>query len=175
MGYTGRHLKMEGLKPMARLACVGGLLTLTVGAALAQPVVSYVKPGARFEDVRDDLKQAIEARGFVIDYQAQIGKMLERTGKDLGAAKPVYADAQSLQFCGAALSLKLMQADPANVVLCPFTLVVYARADQPQQVVVAYRRPLRPGGSAATRTALRELDALLDALAREAVGRQTGR
>lgn len=150
-------------------------LSLPALPAAAQPIVSYAKTGARFEAVRDDLKTAIENKGLVVDYQAQIGKMLERTGKDLGAAKPVYADAQSLQFCGAALSLKLMQADPANVVLCPFTLVVYARADQPQQVVVAYRRPLRPGGSAATRTALRELDALLDDVAREAVGRKTGR
>jgi uncharacterized protein (DUF302 family) len=153
----------------------GLALALLAGAAAAQPVVSYTKPGARFEDVRDDLKQAIESRGFVIDYQAQIGKMLERTGKDLGATKPVYADAQSLQFCGAQLSRKLMEADPANVVLCPFTLVVYATADKPQQVVVAYRRPMRSGAGAATRAALRELDVLLDGVAREAVGRPAGR
>jgi hypothetical protein len=74
----------------------GLALALLVGAAAAQPVVSYTKPGAKFEDVRDDLRQAIESRGFVIDYQAQIGKMLERTGKDLGAAQPLYVDAQSL-------------------------------------------------------------------------------
>jgi uncharacterized protein (DUF302 family) len=159
---------MFGSSPIA----AGLALALLAGAAVAQPVVSYTKPGARFEDVRDDLKQAIESRGFVIDYQAQIGKMLERTGKDLGTAKPLYADAQSLQFCSAQLSRKLMQADPANVVLCPFTLVVYATVDQPQQVIVTYRRPmLRPGGNAASRAALGELDALLDSVAREAVGR----
>jgi hypothetical protein len=69
-----------------------------------------------------------------------------------------------------------MQADPANVVLCPFTLVVYATAVNPQQVVVAYRRPMaRPGGNAASRDAARELDALLDSVAREAVGRKPAR
>jgi uncharacterized protein (DUF302 family) len=150
-------------------------LALLAGTAAAQPIVTFAKPGARFEDVRDDLKLAIESRGFVIDYQAQIGKMLDRTGKDLGAPKPLYADAQSLQFCSAQLSRRLMEADAANVVLCPFTLVVYATAASPQQVVVAYRRPLRPGGSAATRAALRDLNALLSHIAREAVGRAPGR
>jgi uncharacterized protein (DUF302 family) len=162
---------------MIRPSTVAGLaLALLAGVAVAQPMVAYTKAGATFEDVRDDLKQAIESRGFVIDYQAQIGRMLERTGKDLGTAKPVFVDAQSLQFCGAQLSRKLMEADPANVVLCPFTLVVYATADKPQQVIVAYRRPApRPGGNAASRAALRELDALLDDVAREAVGRKSGR
>ena len=37
--------------------------------AAAQPVVAYqAKPGATFDDVRDDVKAAIEARGFVVDY-----------------------------------------------------------------------------------------------------------
>jgi len=135
-------------------------------------VVSYVKPGARFDDVRDDLKQAIESRGLVVDYQSYIGRMLERTGKDLGSTTPLYADAQALQFCSAQLSRKTMQADAANVVMCPYAIVVYATAARPDQVVVAYRRPVRPGGSPASRAALREVDALLDGIAREAVGRK---
>jgi hypothetical protein len=76
-------------------------LCMTTFGAVAQPVVSYAKAGAKFEDVRDDLKTAIEAKGFVIDYQAHVGRMLERTGKDLGSTRPLYADAQSLQFCSA--------------------------------------------------------------------------
>jgi len=151
---------------------LAGALWCASGAALAQPVVSYTRNGAPFADVRDDLKTAIESRGFVVDYQAQIGSMLERTGKDVGSAKPLYVDAQSLQFCSAQLSRRMMEADTANVVMCPFTLVVYTTVARPQQVVVAYRRPVRQGGSAASHAALRELDKLLDALAREAVGRK---
>jgi uncharacterized protein (DUF302 family) len=152
--------------PLAVALCV-----LASGAA-AQPVVAYAKDGAKFEDVRDDLKTAIEAKGFVIDYQAQIGSMLERTGKDVGSTEKLYVDAQSLQFCSAQLSRKMMAADPANVVLCPYTLVVYATAAKPQRVVVAYRRPMRQGAGPASRAVLNEVDALLDSLAREAVGRK---
>jgi hypothetical protein len=138
----------------------------------AQPLVSYVKSGAKVEDVRDDLKAAIEAKGLVVDYQAQIGRMLERTGKDVGSSKPLYADAQSLQFCSASLSRKTMEADASNVVMCPYTLVVYATAAQPTQVIVAYRRVHRPDGTPASRAALGEVNALLDGLAREATRRR---
>jgi uncharacterized protein (DUF302 family) len=147
-------------------------LCFAAGAALAQPVVSYQKNGAKFEDVRDDLKAAIESRGFVIDYQSHIHTMLERTGKDLGAPKPIYADAQALQFCSAKLSRKMMEADPHNVVMCPYTLVVYATAAKPDQVFVAYRRAMRPRGGPAANAVLREVDTLLDGIAREAVGRK---
>lgn len=148
------------------------LLGVMPGAAVAQPVVTHAKADVSFEDVRDDLKAAIEARGFVVDYQAHVGAMLERTGKDLGTNRALYADAQSLQFCSAQLSRKMMEADPANVVMCPFTLVVYATAATPRQVFVSYRRAVRQGGSPASRAALRQVDALLDELAREAVGKK---
>jgi uncharacterized protein (DUF302 family) len=135
-------------------------------------LVSYVKQGARFDDVRDDLRAAIEAKGLVIDHQAHVGRMLDRTGADVGSAKPLYVDAQTLQFCSAVLSRRTMEADAANVVMCPYSIVVYATAAQPDRVVVAYRRPLRPGGSPASRAALREVDDLMDKIAREAVGRK---
>jgi uncharacterized protein (DUF302 family) len=148
-------------------------ISLLALPALAQPVVTYVKSGATFDDVRDDLKTAIEGKGFVVDYEAQIGRMLERTGKDLGATKPLFANAQSLQFCSAKLSRKLMEADATTAVLCPYSIVVYATAARPDQVMVSYRRPAMPGkATKAARGALRELDALLDGLAREAAGRK---
>lgn len=133
------------------------------------PVVSYSKR-ANFEDVRDDLKLAIESRGLVIDYHSFVGRMLERTGKDVGSAKKLYADAQAFVFCSAALSRKTMEADPANAAFCPYRIIVYATARDPGTVHVAYQRPWRPDGSAASQAALKEVDALLDGLAKEAVG-----
>jgi uncharacterized protein (DUF302 family) len=159
---------------MKRTLTLFAALCLAMGGAVAQPVASYSRAGAKFADVRDDLKAAIESRGFVIDYQSHIGSMLERTGKDVGSTRKLYDDAQALQFCSAQLSRKMMQADPANVVMCPYTLVVWATAERPDQVFVAYRRPMRQGqgGSPASRAALREVDTLLDTIAREAVGRR---
>jgi uncharacterized protein (DUF302 family) len=135
------------------------------------PVVVYSKR-AKFEDVRDDLKLAIEAKGLVVDYQSFVNRMLERTGKDVGSARKLYADAQAFVFCSAALSRKTMEADPANASFCPYSIMVYATAQDPGTVRVSYRRPWRPDGSAASKAALREVEALLDGIAREAVGRR---
>jgi uncharacterized protein (DUF302 family) len=135
----------------------------------SNPVVTYSKR-AKFEDVRDDLKLAIEGKGLVIDYQSYVNRMLERTGKDVGSARKLYADAQAFVFCSAALSRKTMEADPANVAMCPYSIVVYETAGEPGKVYVSYRRPWRPDGSAASKAALAEVDKLLDGIAREALG-----
>jgi uncharacterized protein (DUF302 family) len=133
------------------------------------PVVTYSK-AAKFDDVREDLKLAIERRGLVIDLQSFVNRMLERTGKDVGSGRKLYADAQAFVFCSAALSRKTMEADAANVSQCPYSIMVYATAQQPGTVHVSSRRRWRPDGSAQSREALKEVEALLDAIAREALG-----
>lgn len=140
-------------------------------AADPGPLVTYSKQG-KFDDVRDDLKLAIESRGLVIDYQSYLNRMLERTGKDVGSTQPVYADAQAFVFCSAALSRKTMEADPLNAAMCPYAMVVFATAREPGKVQIAYRRPWRPDGSAASKAALKEVEKLLDSIARQAVGQK---
>lgn len=147
-------------------------LALLGQAALAadpHPIVSYSKQ-ARFADVRDDLKAAIEGKRLVIDLESHVNRMLERTGPDIGSPRKLYADAQAFVFGSAALSRKTMEADPANMALCPYAIVVYATAQAPDKVTVACRRPWRPDGSAASKKALKEVEALLDSIARQAVG-----
>lgn len=133
------------------------------------PVVTYSQAG-KFEDVRDEVKLAIEARGLVVDHESHIGRMLERTGKDLGSTRKLYAQAQAFVFCSAALSRKTMEADPGNIAFCPYGIVVHATAQEPGRVHVSYRRPWRPDGSPASKAALREVERLLDGIAREALG-----
>ena len=146
-------------------------LALSAAGVAAQPVVIYKKAGAKFDDIRDNVKMAIESRGLVVDYQAQIGKMLERTGAEVGSTKKLYADAQTLQFCSAKLSRRTMEVDASNVVMCPYSIVVYATAAKPDEVFVAYRRLMNPGAGPASRAVLKEVEGLLDAIAKEAVGR----
>ncbi len=133
------------------------------------PIVSYSKR-AKFEDVRDELKLAIEGKGLVIDYQSYVNRMLERTGKDVGSARKLYADAQAFVFCSAALSRKTMEADPADAAFCPYSIMAYETVQEPGKVTVSYRRPWRPDGSAASKAALAEVDRLLESIAREALG-----
>ena len=150
------------------LAAVAATAT-AVHAADPSPIVTYSKK-AKFEDVRDDLRLAIEGKGLVIDYQSYVNRMLERTGKDVGSARKLYVDVQAFVFCSAALSRKTMEADTANAALCPYSIAVYATAAEPDKVHVAYRRPWRPDGSGASNAALQEVEALLDRIAREAIG-----
>jgi uncharacterized protein (DUF302 family) len=133
------------------------------------PVVTYSRKNAKFEEVRDELRLAIEEKGLVIDYHGLVNRMLERTGKDVGSARKLYAGAEAFVFCSAALSRKTMEADPANMAMCPYSIVVYETLKQPGTVYVAYRRPWRPDGSAASKAALKEVEALLDIIARAAV------
>jgi len=114
-------------------ALTAALLAAGATAVLAadpHPVVGYSKK-AKFEDVRDDLKLAIEGKGLVIDFQSYVNRMLERTGKDVGSARKLYTDAQAFVFCSAALSRKTMEADAVNVSLCPYSIAVYATAAAP--------------------------------------------
>ena len=137
--------------------------------AETQPVVTY-STRARFEDVREDLRFAIQGKGLVIDHESHINEMLERTGKDIGAPRRLYADAHAFVFCSALLSRRTMEADAANIAFCPYSIVVYETADGPGTVHVAYRRPWRPDGSAASAAALKQVETLLDDIAREALG-----
>jgi len=132
-------------------------------------VVRYSKKAA-FNDVRDDLVIAIQKKGLVIDHTSHIHKMLERTKKDIGAKMTVYQEGQSFSFCSALLSRKTMEADPHNMAFCPYSVVVYTTAADPKTVHVAYRRPVRPDGSAASKASLKDVENLLDGIAREALG-----
>lgn len=134
-----------------------------------QPIVTYSRR-ARFEDVSEDLKLAIEGKGLVVDHVSYIGRMLERTGRDVGSGRRVYVDAQAFQFCSAVLSRATMEADASNIAFCPYTITVYETLEEPGTVHVSYRRPARAEGSAASRAALRKVEELLDAIAREAAG-----
>lgn len=139
--------------------------------APAATIVRYSTEG-KFETVRDELQGAIVARGLVVDNVSYVGRMLDRTGKDVGSTQPIFAggNAQTFSFCSALLSRKSMEADPHTVAFCPYTLVVYRTAAEPNRVYVAYRRPIASDANDAARAALKDVENLLDGIARDAVG-----
>ena len=123
---------------------------------------------AKFENVRDDLKAAIEGRGLKIDNHSHISDMLDRTGKDIGATAKIFAGGEAFSFCSAVVSRKTMEADPNNIVFCPYTIAVYASTKEPGKVHVAYRIPQKVG-SDASKAALTEVENLLDGISKEAL------
>ena len=143
---------------------------LPAGAADTSPIMRYSAEG-KYENVRDDLINAITGRGLVIDHNSHVAKMLDRTGKDLGTTKKIFGDdqGQTFSFCSAVVSRKTMEADPHNILFCPYTIALYTSVGEPKKVYLAYRRPQRADDSAASKAALKEVEALLDGIAREAL------
>ena len=121
-----------------------------------------------FDNVKQSVVDAIQGHGLVINNISHIGDMLERTGKDLGATKQVYVKAEALEFCSATISRNMMEADPDNIVFCPYIISIYVRPDKPDTVFVAYRKP-QLIGSAKSKKALKAVDNLLHDIVSEAI------
>ena len=128
-------------------------------SAVAEGVKLYEVDGS-FEDATFGVETAIVGKGLVIDYVSHVGEMLERTKADVGGGKTIFEEADIFLFCSASLSRKVMEADPMNIAQCPYKVFV---AKQPDGAVqVGY--PTMPDGP------MKEVEALLDAIAKEAAG-----
>jgi uncharacterized protein (DUF302 family) len=130
-------------------------------------MVVFTKQGS-YADVREAVEQAITGRGFVINNVSHVGDMLERTGKDLGGGKQVFVHAESLEFCSATVSRRMMEADPDNIVFCPYIISIYVVPQKPGEVRVAYRKT-QMVGSKASRDSLKGVNDLLAEIIKEAV------
>ncbi len=129
-----------------------------------EPVVVY-PADSDFEDVIDNIKMAVEDRGMLVSGTLHVQDMLVRTGKDLGFEKNVYLHAESVEFCSALMSHRMVSADPRNLVVCPFTIAAYELAEKPGQVYVAYRKQFLAGEATEATNAVVKM---LDEIAREA-------
>ena len=122
-----------------------------------------------YEDVRYDLDDAIVSRGLSVDYVSHVSDMLQRTAGVIAGAKPIYKKAEQFQFCSAKLSRKTMQADPANIMFCPYMIFMYERADEPGKIHIGYRE-LNEVGSDDSIKALNAVNTLLKDIITEASG-----
>jgi uncharacterized protein (DUF302 family) len=122
---------MFGLALLAFFSCLGN-------AADDAVVVSV---SGKFEDVKDNVRLAIEAQGLVINSVSNVGQMLERTGAELGKSRRIYGHGELFEFCSAKVSRQMMEVDAVNLVFCPFTIAVYTLPEQPAKVFVGYRKP----------------------------------
>lgn len=131
-------------------------VTLAATAALAQDVVLY-DADMSFDDATFAVENAIIGQGLVVDHVSHTGEMLERTKTAVGGTQVIFDGADIFLFCSASLSRKVMEADPLNVMHCPYSVFVYDRAGA---VKIGYRT--MPDGP------MKEVQALLDRIAREA-------
>jgi uncharacterized protein (DUF302 family) len=129
--------------------------------------VTY-KVKANFVDVRDQVRESIAGKGIKINNVSHIGEMLIRTGKDLGFKKKVFDHAQAFEFCSATHSRYTMEADPQNIVFCPYIISVYEIHGEPGQIYVSYRRP-NIIGDEASKKSLRGVEKLIDSIVQDAL------
>lgn len=141
---------------MIRTLALGVALAAGPVAATAQEAVTFPFEGS-FEDASFAIENAIINRGLVIDYTSHLGEMLNRTGEDIAGAEEIFADAQVFLFCSATVSRRVMEADPMNIVHCPYGIFV---AEMDGDVMIGHRD--YPDGP------MQEVEALLDAIILEA-------
>lgn len=113
------------------------LYALAVAATpvLAEEVATKHVYDGSFEDATFSLESAILDAGLVIDYRSHTGEMLERTRADVGGEK-LYEAADIFLFCSATVSRQVMEADPALIAYCPYSIFV---TDHEGKVEIGYR------------------------------------
>jgi len=121
-----------------------------------------------FENALFNLKEALKDKGMVVNTVSHISKMLQRTGKDLGNSKQIFTKAENIEFCSAALSRKTMEANPHNIIYCPYIISIYSLAKSPNKTYVSYRKLPRLKNQASNQ-ALQSVEKLLDELAKATI------
>ncbi|WP_435140664.1 DUF302 domain-containing protein [Pseudopelagicola sp. nBUS_19] len=89
-----------------------------------------------FDDATFAVESAIVDRGLVIDYVSHVGEMLNRTGADVGSTTQIFKAADIFIFCSAVVSREVMEADPMNIVHCPYGIFV---AENDAGVMIGHR------------------------------------
>lgn len=101
-----------------------------------------------YELTLENVKMAIADKGLRVSGTLHISDMLNRTAKDLDIKNNVFIKAESIEFCSASWSHQMVQIDPLNLNVCPFTIAVYIKTETPDTVYVAFRQPHITGESA---------------------------
>ena len=99
----------------------------------------YSLTDASWDDVNEDLKEAIEDRGIVISYTSHAQALLARTAKELGVKKQAYHNAEIHLFCQVQISHQMSLDNPHIIAACPYGISVYSLTEAPQTVYLSFR------------------------------------
>lgn len=136
-------------------------LTIAASSVSAADMITY-DTDQSFDDVTFGLENAILDAGLVIDHISHTGDMLERTKGDVGSDVTLFLHANVYSFCSAKLSRDVMEADPMNIVFCPYDIFVMVRPETPDVTTIGFRT--FPDG------AMKTIEAFLDGIAKAAIG-----
>ncbi|WP_322867828.1 DUF302 domain-containing protein [Aquicoccus sp. G2-2] len=145
---------------MKRLV-IAATLALAATTASANDVISYTTD-ASYDDVIFGLENAIIDAGLVVDAVSHVGEMLDRTRADVGSDVTIFSHADVYSFCSATVSREVMEADPMNIVFCPYDIFIMQRPGD-EKVTIGFRD--YPDGP------MKKVQALLDGIAKSAIGK----
>lgn len=112
----------------------------TIQPIMTSPAWVYETDGS-FEDIKEELLLAIEAKGLVISFTSHSAKMFARTAKSVGQNTLIYKNGETVFFCKADLSHKMVEENPHNVIFCPYSIAVYELVKQPGKVFLTFAPP----------------------------------
>ena len=135
------------------------ILGVCAQTAAAQDMISYTTD-LDFDDVTFGIESAITDAGLVVDHVSHVGDMLERTRMDVGSEVVLFEKADVFSFCSATISRQVMEADPLNIVFCPYDIFV-SKQPGSDLVTVGYRT--FPEGP------MQAVQDLLDGIVKEAI------
>ncbi|MCI5096519.1 MAG: DUF302 domain-containing protein [Rhodobacteraceae bacterium] len=115
------------------------LIGVTPLLAAAQDMVTYTSDMS-FDDATFAIESAIVDAGLVVDHVSHVGEMLERTRGDVGSDVVLFSNADVFSFCSAKVSRSVMEADPMNIVFCPYDIFVAELPDAPDSVTIGFRQ-----------------------------------
>jgi len=141
------------------LAMIVSLFLAAPAAMAGSEIVTYTSPDD-FEDTVFSLESAIVDQGLKIEHVNHVGDMLERTREDVGSDKIIFDHADVYNFCSAKLSREVMEADPLNLVHCPYRIFVMQEHGS-DEIIIGY--PKMPEGE------MQVVERLLETIVRSAI------
>ena len=138
---------------------IAAVIGVCAQAATAQDLVTYTTD-QDFDDVAFGIESAITDAGLVVDHVSHVGDMLERTRADVGSDVVLFEKADVYSFCSATVSRQVMEAEPMNIVFCPYDIFI-SKQPGSDMVTVGYRQ--FPDG------AMQAVQSLLDGIVQEAI------
>lgn len=145
--YIGEAITNQGLV-IAHSSDVAGMLDRT-----GKDLVSRVQEGAERM-----MEMARNPMGVVRG---------ERTEAGGSAPESTFVQSEVIEFCSARLSRKMTDADPANVIFCPYSIALYTTSADPKTVHISYLQLSRIG-SEQSRPVLEEVEEMLAQIVSEA-------
>jgi len=142
---------------------LAGFLFLTASAAATTKSENRLKIKSSYQDIKFEIENAIINKGFVIDFNGNIAKMLENTANTVDNPKTVFKNAEFWQFCSSKITRRLVEQNPANLTFCPFVIYAFETTADPGIVSIGFR-PLHTTGIGYNKRIVEEVNNLLHSI-----------